>query len=78
MHTPLEERICQLCHLGVESEENYVYQYTVFYEIKGKYHCHTAYQQRTTTNFFSPITPHSTSQSRANISGLPIRTFQRR
>ena len=28
---PLEERICQLCHQGVESEEHYVCHCSVFY-----------------------------------------------
>ena len=36
---PLEERICQLCHQGVESEEHYVCHCSVFYEIRGRYHC---------------------------------------
>ena len=36
---PLEERICQLCHQGVESKEHYVCHYSVFYEIRGWYHC---------------------------------------
>ena len=36
---PLDERICQLCHQGVEFEEHYVCHYSVFYEIRGRYHC---------------------------------------
>ena len=36
---PLEEIICQLCHHGVEFEEQYVCYYSVFYEISGRYHC---------------------------------------
>ena len=32
---PLEERICQLCHQGVESGEHYVCHCSVFYEIRG-------------------------------------------
>ena len=35
---PLEERICQLCHQGVESEEHYLCHCSVFYEIRGRYH----------------------------------------
>ena len=35
----LEERICHLCHQGVESEEHYVCHCSVFYEIRGRYHC---------------------------------------
>ena len=27
---PLEERICQLCHQGLESDEQYVCHYSVF------------------------------------------------
>ena len=36
---PLDERICQLCHQGVESEEHYVCHCSVFYEIRGRHHC---------------------------------------
>ena len=36
---PLEERICQLCHQGVESEEHRVCHISVFYEIRGRYYC---------------------------------------
>ena len=36
---PLEERICWLCHQGVESKEQYVYHCSVFYENRGRYHC---------------------------------------
>ena len=36
---PVEERICQLCHQEVESEEHYVCHCSVFYEIRGRYHC---------------------------------------
>ena len=36
---PLEENICQLCHQEVESEEHYVCHCSVFYEIRGRYHC---------------------------------------
>ena len=32
---PLEE----FCHRGVESEEHYVCWCSVFYEIRGRYHC---------------------------------------
>ena len=35
----LEERICQLCHQGVESKEHYVCHCSVFYEIGRRYHC---------------------------------------
>ena len=34
-----EERICQLRHQGVESEEHYACHCRVFYEIRGRYHC---------------------------------------
>ena len=34
-----QERNCQLCHEGVESEEHYVCHYHVFYVIRGRYHC---------------------------------------
>ena len=107
---PLEERICQLCHQGVESEEHYVCQCSVFYEIRGRNQCllkqsfgplckimefedqpvprnflartpetgkvvedniitTQAHPQRTITTFFSPISPNSTSQSRATHMG---------
>ena len=36
---PLQGRICQLCHQGVESKEHYVCHCSVFYEIRGRYHC---------------------------------------
>ena len=36
---PLEERIFKLCHQGVESKEHYVCHCSVFYEIRGRYHC---------------------------------------
>ena len=36
---PLEERICQLRHQGVESDKHYVCDCTVFYEGRGRYHC---------------------------------------
>ena len=36
---PLEERICQLYHQGAESQERYVCQCSVFYEIRERYHC---------------------------------------
>ena len=36
---PIEERICQLYHQGVESKESYVCQCRVFYEIRGIYCC---------------------------------------
>ena len=35
----LEERICQLRHQGLESEEHYVCHSSVSYEIRGRYHC---------------------------------------
>ena len=35
----LEERICQLRHQGLESEEHYVCHSRVSYEIRGGYHC---------------------------------------
>ena len=107
---PLEWRICQLCDQGLKSKEHYVCHYSVFYEIRGRYHylfkqgfgslCkvmeyenqlfsrlfllelkrHTekllknrtsteAHQPRTITTFFSPITPHVTTQSRATQMG---------
>ena len=34
---PLEERICQLCQQGVESEDHYICHCSVFYEIRGRY-----------------------------------------
>ena len=36
---PLEARICQLCHQGVEYEERYVCHCSVFNEINGTYLC---------------------------------------
>ena len=39
MITPLEERVYQWCHQGVEYEENYVCQLSVFLEIRVKYNC---------------------------------------
>ena len=37
VHKPTEEWICQQCHLGLESEEHYVYHCGVFYQIRGRY-----------------------------------------
>lgn len=34
-----EDRICELCHQEVESEEHYICRCTVHYEIRGRYHC---------------------------------------
>ena len=34
---PLEKRICQLCHQGVESEEHYVCRCSFFYKIRERY-----------------------------------------
>ena len=39
MHTPLEERICQLCYEGVEFDEHYDCHYIVFHQIRGRFHC---------------------------------------
>ena len=36
---PIEERICQLCHQRMESEEHYVFHCMVSYEIRGRLHC---------------------------------------
>ena len=36
---PLEERSCQLYRPGVESVEHYVCHCSVFYKIRGRYHC---------------------------------------
>ena len=36
---PLEERICQLCHQGVESKEHYDCHCSVFDERRGRYCC---------------------------------------
>ena len=35
---PLEERICQLCNQGVESEEHYVCECSVFSQVRGRHH----------------------------------------
>ena len=34
-----KKRIYQLCHQGLESKEHYVCHRSVFYEIRGRYHC---------------------------------------
>ncbi len=113
---PMAERICQLCHREVESEEHYVCHCSVFYEIRGRYHClfqngfgplptimeykdqrclglfllelkrhrekllkvdntaTTTHQQRTITNFFTPMTlPHDTIQP-GNIHAPRVQT----
>ena len=39
MHTPLEARICQLCHQGVESEKTLCLSVLCLYEVIGRYRC---------------------------------------
>eukprot|EP00250_Pteridium_aquilinum_P019422 c24426_g1_i1 orf=1306-2640(+) len=36
---PPEERICQMCHTEPETEEHYICRCTVYYEIRGRFHC---------------------------------------
>ena len=34
-HKPMDNRICQLCHWGVESKEHYACHCSIFYKIRG-------------------------------------------
>ncbi|KAH7446947.1 hypothetical protein KP509_01G083500 [Ceratopteris richardii] len=36
---PADSRICRLCHLEPETELHYICHWTVYYEIRGRFHC---------------------------------------
>lgn len=36
---PADNRICRICHLEPETELHYICHCTVYYEIRGRFHC---------------------------------------